>query len=253
MRPQLRDVVIARERHLARQRLVEHAAECVDVGAAVDVVAPQLLGRHVVERSDPLAGRGEAALRGASLGKAEVGEVDVLPAPAGGHEHVRRLDVAVDEAALVCRVECGGHLRDHTGGPQRFEPALGGDERAQVRAVDVAHGDVEDALRLPGREDRDHIGVVEGRRETRLTHEPVAESHVVRERSGDHLEGDLSAQGDLHGAVHDTHAAAPHLVFDSEVAEGRARRKHAHPIAGVRRADYPVRWTRAPQLVKVGP
>ena len=237
MRPQLRHVVIARERHLAGERLVEHGAEGVDVGPAVDVVAAQLLGRHVIERPNPLARGGQAAFRGAPLGQPEVGEVDVLAPAAWRDQDVRRLHVAVDEAALVCRVEGGRDLGDHTGGPQRVELALGGHQRAQVGAVDVAHRDVQNAVGLARGKDRNHVRMVERSGEPGLANEAVTEGDVVRQAARDHLQGDRSAQGNLYGAVHDAHAAAPHLVFDFEVAEGRARRKHAHPIAGVRCPD----------------
>ena len=43
--------VVALERRLAGQALVQHAAERVDVGARVDRLAADLLGRDVVERA----------------------------------------------------------------------------------------------------------------------------------------------------------------------------------------------------------
>ncbi len=232
MRPELRHVVLAGEGDLPGQRLVEDTAQRVDVGTGVDLVTAQLLRRHVVERPHPLSRRGQAALGGASLGEAEIGEVDVLSPAPRGHEHVRRLDVAMYEAALVRRVERGRHLGNDAGRPRRVELALRRDERAQVGPVHESHGDVEDAVSIAGCEHRNHVRMVERRRQSRLPHEAVAERQVVRQAARDHLEGNRSAQGDLHGAVHDAHAAAPHLVFDSEVAEDRARRKHAHPIAG---------------------
>ena len=55
LRPQLRLVALALERHPPGQRVVQHAAERVDVGAGVDVAAADLLRRDVVERADPVA------------------------------------------------------------------------------------------------------------------------------------------------------------------------------------------------------
>ena len=63
LRPQLRLVALALERHAAGQRVVQDAAERVDVGAGVDAAAADLLGRDVVERPDPLAGAGRAGAR----------------------------------------------------------------------------------------------------------------------------------------------------------------------------------------------
>jgi hypothetical protein len=46
--------VLALERLLPRQHLVEHDAEREDVGAVVDLVAEDALGRHVVRRAEQL-------------------------------------------------------------------------------------------------------------------------------------------------------------------------------------------------------
>ena len=56
LRPQLRLVALALERHPARQREVQHAAERVDVRARVDPPAADLLRRDVVQRPHPLPG-----------------------------------------------------------------------------------------------------------------------------------------------------------------------------------------------------
>ena len=53
VRPELRHVAVLGVRDLAGQHLVQHAAERVHVGAAVDVTALDLLGRDVVRRADP--------------------------------------------------------------------------------------------------------------------------------------------------------------------------------------------------------
>ena len=55
LRPQLRVVAVALERHVAGEREVQDAAERVDVGAGVDPPAADLLRRDVVERADPPA------------------------------------------------------------------------------------------------------------------------------------------------------------------------------------------------------
>jgi hypothetical protein len=85
----------ARERHLSGQRLVEQAAERIDVGPGVHRLGLDLLGRGVVERADPHAGGGDAALRAHVLADPEVGEVGMRCAVSVLDEHVARLDVAV--------------------------------------------------------------------------------------------------------------------------------------------------------------
>ena len=90
----------------ARQRLVQQQPERVEVGALVDRAAGGLLGRHVRERADDVPGQRERLLA-RQVGDAEVRQLGgaAARARAVGHDHVLRLDVAVDHAALVGVVE----------------------------------------------------------------------------------------------------------------------------------------------------
>ena len=64
-----------------------------------------LLGAHVLERADDLAELGEhrpfGQLLGRGLGHAEVDDLGDGPAVVFGHQHVRGLEVAVDDAFLM--------------------------------------------------------------------------------------------------------------------------------------------------------
>ena len=74
--------------------------ERVDVGRRADVLAADLLGRHVVQRAERLPGPRE--VRGlAVLGQPEVRDVGAVAV----EQDVRRLDVAVHEPAGVQRVD----------------------------------------------------------------------------------------------------------------------------------------------------
>ena len=111
MRVEGRDLGAAPEGRRPGEALVEDAGERVLVGATVDLVAADLLGRDVVarpERADGVERRCRFAER---PGQTEVGEVDVLVLI---EEHVRGLDVAVDEPARVCRVERSGNLLERS-------------------------------------------------------------------------------------------------------------------------------------------
>ena len=95
------------------QALVEHAAERVDVGAAVDRLALDLLRREVVDGAEERPAAGEARDRRGVLGESEVAEIRVLAPPARPRvEDVRRLDVAMDEPARVRGVERRRDLAD---------------------------------------------------------------------------------------------------------------------------------------------
>ena len=71
------------ERQCAREHLVEHDAERVEVAAGVDraVHPPGLFGRHISERAgDGLGRRGRLPLARQTRGDAEAGEPDLSPA-----------------------------------------------------------------------------------------------------------------------------------------------------------------------------
>ena len=106
----------------AGERLEEEAAERVDVGTSVHLVAADLLGRDVVDGAHQLA-VGRAAVGGA-LGEPEVREVRVLAAALLVEQDVGRLHVAVDEPLRVRRVERVRDLRGDREGPLRGERAL---------------------------------------------------------------------------------------------------------------------------------
>ena len=106
-------------RRMARQHLVQHAAERVDVGARGDLLlGGRLLGAHVVRRAERQAGLGHppAGRRAHRQRDAEVGD----HRPAVLQQDVLGLDVAVDHAVAVRVVERVGHVG---GDPHRLVDA----------------------------------------------------------------------------------------------------------------------------------
>ena len=104
----LRDEVGAEERQPAGDRLEQRDAERVEVGGDRDRRAGDLLGRHVRERADQAAGLGLAEVD--EVRDAEVAE---LRGAARVEEDVRRLDVAVHDAAVVRRLEPADDVERH--------------------------------------------------------------------------------------------------------------------------------------------
>ena len=98
-------VVAAAERRSAGEHLEQEEAERVDVGAGVDRLRLHLLGREVPRGADDRAGSRQVA-PALGLRDAEVGDLD---GPDVGDEHVRGLDVAMDDAVAVRMVERRGH------------------------------------------------------------------------------------------------------------------------------------------------
>ena len=121
----------------ARDALVEHAAERIEIDARIHELALDLLGRHVrraaaatLARRDHLAAAGPAELQR----QAEVGEHG---GAAVAEEDVAGLGIAVDEAQAVDereRVADGRHHRQHAGegAARRAGEAGPGDQRRRA-------------------------------------------------------------------------------------------------------------------------
>ena len=92
------------ERAYAGGHFVQQLAQGVNVGARIQLLSQQLLGRHVRER----AGRGVQMTIGAvgfSHGFEQLGQSEVadLRAAVGGDQNIAWLQVAVKDSLLVCR------------------------------------------------------------------------------------------------------------------------------------------------------
>ena len=92
------DEVLARERHLVREQLVENDAERVDVRLLVHPLPLRLLGRDVVGCAEHRARLRHPVLHVERARDPEVGDLRLALAV---QEDVLRLHVAVDEALLV--------------------------------------------------------------------------------------------------------------------------------------------------------
>ncbi len=188
MGPKRRQLVLARERDFARQALVEDAPKGIDIGAPVDRFAAELLGRDVVERADPLAGRGRARRRCPAFGHAEVREVGVLAPAVPRDQHVGRLHVAMHEPALMSRVQRRPDLLHQSRRPPGFQPPGCGDLHAQVHALDEPHRDVGHTVLLTGPIHRHDVWVIDRGREARLAYEALPEPLLIGEVGGDQLQ-----------------------------------------------------------------
>ncbi len=130
----------------------------------------------------------------------QVGEV------ARGDDDVLRLDVAMDQPASMCGIQCRRDLLDDGYGPARLE-RTGADEVVQGVATDQAHVDVEVAVDLAPIVDRHDVGLLQSCRRPRLTEEPGAELLVVGKLRAQDLQRDGPALVGVDSLVYLAHAA----------------------------------------------
>jgi hypothetical protein len=194
--------------HHAAQALVQHAGEGVDVALLRGRLAPDLLGRDVVERADELP----------CLGQAEVRQVGLVTA---ADQDVLRLDVAVDQAGLMRRVERAGRRGEDPQRPAGVELACH-DQVLQVGAAHEPHRDEEATVGLARVEDRDDVRVVDARLDLALPLEAGDERGVVAQVRRQHLERDHSIEGQLGGLVDGPHATLAEDAVDAVTGKGRA-------------------------------
>ena len=109
----------AGEREPAGHRLVEHDPDTVPVAGGRDRLARRLLRRHVADRPDDLAVDRLLSCQALEVGRQA--EIEQDDPPLGGHQDVGRLDVSVQLARLVERIDAFGELTQCVAKPRLVE------------------------------------------------------------------------------------------------------------------------------------
>ena len=210
------------ERPLARVELVEHEAERVEVASDRRALAGELLGRHVSGRPADLRLGPDLARR---HGQAEVH--DARAAAAVDH-HVGRLQVAVQDAAVVRRGEARAELARDLERLVLRQPADPPEQRRQILAVDVLHREEVPAVHLADVVDAAHVRVRHLPRRPHLREEPIEQRPVRGEAVRQELQRDRLAELQVVGAVDLAHPAAADQPDDPiALREDGARREAA--------------------------
>ena len=213
----------------ARERLVEDQAERVEVGARVHGPARGLLGRHVGERAHDVARQRQRVLAG-EVGDAEVGQLRRRAARgrAVGHDHVLRLDVAVDDAALVGVVERVGE-READAQHVAVRQLAGRLELGERAALHQLGDEVAAAVLLARVEQRDDRVVVEPRDGAGLALRALGRGPAGR----DDLDRHGAAEALVAGGVDRAEAAGAEARAEPVAPHGERRARR--PAAGRRR------------------
>ena len=201
-----RDEVVARERHVAGEQLIDDDPERVDVRGLGDLPSLRLLGRDVVAGSEHRARGGLALLRLERAGDPEVGHLRFALAV---QQHVLGLDVAVDEALLVGEREPAGDLDRELERALHRQGADTADELLQILAGDELEDDERQAVMVSTVDHGDDVLVREAGDELRLAPEPVDDVLLGQQPLVEDLQRDVALEHAVVRAVHARHAAGP--------------------------------------------
>ena len=200
----------AGERGLAREHLVEHASERINVGAGIEVALPAgLFGAHVCRGAHDHPGLGKPVHRVLldGAGDSEIGHQRVvLP----GQQDVPRLDVPVHDAVAVSAVERVGDLAGEAHRLVDRQLPLAVEPGAERFSLDEGHGEPEQRSGPARVEDGEDVGVLQPGGELNLPLEPFGpECH--RQVGAQQLERHAPAMSQILDEVHRRHTAVAKL------------------------------------------
>ena len=213
------------ERDLSGEHGEGDEAQRVDVGADVEWLAGELLGTHVFRGPDRHPhGRDGLPTSPGRLGDSEVHQLHELPAVGiPRDENVVRLEVAVDDSALVRRGEGVRDLTRQLTGIRQRQRASATDEGGERFTLDVLHREVKRAVgRLPEIVDGGDVGMVDLARVRGLPVEPADGIGGWRERGAHHLHSAQPPHAHVLGEIHAAHASLAQRPDDT-IAVGEQR------------------------------
>jgi hypothetical protein len=136
----------------------------------------------------------------------------------GRDHHIGRLQIAVDDALLVCGRERIGE-RDADVADLRDGQPSGAHPQAETVTLHQLHCDEADAIGFLHRVDGDDVRMVQGRDSLRFTLKALEASGVLREGGRQHLQRDPPVERQVFGHVDFAHAAGAKLADDAVVGE----------------------------------
>ena len=224
-----RDRRRAGERHLARQHLVQHHAQRVDVAARVDRRRLCLLGREVLGRS-----KHHRRLRHRVAGhRARDAEVRDFHRSCRRNHDVRRLDVAVDDPVRMREREAGADVGADLSDALGEERPFLSDDVAERLALDVLHHDVVRPVVGAGVVHAHDVGMVQCRRVLRFPAETLDEMGVPAILSQQRLDRDRTPQDAVFPQENLSHPARTELISQliavGEDADVVRARTHVSP------------------------
>ncbi len=201
------------------EHLVKNDPQRIEVGAVINLRTPGLFWRHVLWCAHQHAGARKLLRLCSRLGDAKIGQGDMI---ALAHKDVGRLDIAMHKALSMGIVQGSGDLFDDVRCPVGRQRTLLLDDLLQGMALEILHDDIVDAVLVPDVVDDDDIGVAQSSSGLSFSLEALDELLIVAELGWKRLDGHVTVEGWLIGAVDNGHATPPELVDDLVIANGFA-------------------------------
>ena len=151
-------------------------------------------------------------------------EIQNLRHSAAGDEYIGRLDVAVQDSFDGGTVQRICNLDTHIQHQFRRQ-RLSIDQMQECLAFQQLHGNKCLPINFSNLMNCADIGVIEGRRRSRLPTKPFQCDRVIGRFRRQELEGNQPAEHGVFGAINDAHSSAAYLFQDAVMAKGGARRK----------------------------
>ena len=186
------------------QQGVHQRPKAVQIGPRIDGLAGGLFGRHVFGRAQDVAGAGQPRVAEQTR-DAEVGE---LHAAVGGQEQIARLDVAVDDAAVVGVTQRAARL---DADPRHFAPIempTAPQLLLQTVSIDQFHRIEEQPLLLAEAKKPDDVRVAELAERLDFGLEPAAKPLLASQVGRKKLDGGRLAGLAVDCLIDRPHAAA---------------------------------------------
>ena len=146
-------------------------------------------------------------------------EVENLGVSALGDKKIRRLDVAMDDALGMRRIQRIGNLDGQR--QQRVQlHGTPGDRVLQGHAVEILHGDKRLAVLLANVVNGADVGMVQRRSRLRLALKPAERLRILGHFIGQKLQCHEAVQPGVFGFINHTHPAAAEPVHNAVMRNG---------------------------------
>jgi len=212
------------------ERAVQRHTEAELVARSTHQPARELLGGSVGRRGPCRHSRASARRIHPGAHHARQAEVDHPGAAVAADHDVAKLEVTVDDAGFVGRVQAAGRLAEHVQDPSQ-RSRFGAQPGGQIIAVHEFHGNVKLTSDSADIVDGEHIGVAEPRQRLGFLGQALALLPVGGGREMarvDQLERDAAVEARIECPVHDTHAtAAQRLEYDVAIEAGATWQRRA--------------------------